>query len=146
MKAKRSFFHKKGFTLIEIIVVVAILGVFATIATIAVSSLKKSAEQKAANTAILSNWETVSDYFFQLNSGFGGAPSLTQLNFRTNNKVSGIGTKPATSISSGKIYVQYAENSTGGSKYTIVKITLNYKGKYYYSTNGSTVSSPSTSL
>jgi len=132
---------------VELIVVIGIIAILATMVTVSAGSAARGAEKKAATSVVLSNWETTNNYFYQLNSGFGGTPSLTQIKVRLGDRVQGIGTTPPTSLSKGKIYIQYVINSGNiRSKYTIVKITYNYKGKYYYSVDGSTVNGPMTSL
>ena len=146
MNKRTAFRHKKGFTLIELVVVIAIMGILASIVTVSATSIAKSSEKKAATSSVLSCWETTNTYFLQLNAGFGGSPSLTQLKTRISN-VTGLSTNAPTSLAKGKYYVQYTYNKSDlRSKYTIVKITYNYKGKYYSSTNGSTVTGPKTSL
>ena len=132
---------KKGFTLVELIVVVAILGIFASIAAISMSSIKTSTQKKAAEATIASYWKSTENYFYTLNSGFGGAPSLTMLQTLAGNKVSTL--KPRapsnSSVAKGKIYIQYAVNSGNlNSKYSVVQIVYNYNGKYYVSTDGKT--------
>ena len=131
----------------EVIVVIAILATLASIVTISASTAARGGEKKAATAAILSYWETTNNYFYQLNAGYGSAPSLTQMRTRLGDKVAGVGTNPPSSLSKGKIYIQYAVNKGNiRSKYTIVKITYNYKGHYYSSVDGSTVTGPRDSL
>ena len=138
---KKSFFAKlkKGFTLVELIVVVAILGIFASIAAISMSSIKTSTQKKAAETTISSYWKSTENYFYTLNSGFGGSPSITMLQTLAGDKIQTLSTKAPSSVSKGKIYIQYAVNSGNlNSKYSVVKIVYNYNGKYYVSTDGKT--------
>ena len=148
MKRNSLFRNKKAFTLVELIVVIAILGVLASIVTVSASSAKKSSEKRAATSAIVGYWNTTNNYFYQLNATRTGPPKVAQLKTRLGNDVvQGIGEDPPTSLSKGKIYIQYAVNNGNvGSKYTIVKITYNYSGRYYSSVDGSTVTGPRDSL
>ena len=146
MNRKRVFRHKKGFTLIELVVVIAIMGILASMVAVSAGSAATGSEKKAATSVIVSYWDSTNNYFLQLNSGFGSAPSLNQIRARLDAKVQGIGTNPPSKVDNGKIYIQYAYNTGTRAKYTITRITYNYKGHYYYSVDGATVIGPKTSL
>ena len=141
MKKKAFLGHKKGFTLVELLVVIAILGIFATIASLSVVGITERSRKRAVETAMTSYWESTNNYFYQLNAGFGGSPNLTQAQLRIGNNVATISTQDASSLPNGHVYIQYAVNAKK-PKYTITKITYNYKGKYYYTTDGTNVVGP----
>ena len=136
--------NKRGFTLIELLVVIAVMGLLASIATIAYSSVAQNARKRVASATINNYWGITSDYFYVMNSGFGGSPSLYQLCARTglNDRHLALSKSPPASDFPSElpaVYVQYDEDPTNVfQRYVIVRLVYqdSEKGKYYYSTDG----------
>ena len=140
--------NKKGFTLVEVVVVIAIIAILGSIIAVSVMAILKNSEKKAVSTKLTSYWKITSTAFSQINKGFATAtsPSATFLESRLPLKNSQIklGTEKCTSISKDEsIYIQYTKNTKSvNNKYTLVCIWLRYNGKYYYTTDGKDVTGP----
>ena len=140
--------NKKGFTLVELLVVIAIIGILGAIATVSVIKINEKTEKKAAETALTNYWRLTSQYLDQVNNRM-----TTSYAAEKNALATRIGL-PATSIElntapckslSGTLYVQYAENEKSiNNRYTLVAIHYKYEGKYYKTTDGKTVGKPTT--
>ena len=160
MKKRFGLKNKIGFTLVEVLVVVAIMAVLGSIATVSYSAITKSAQQRAASSAIVNYWGIANDYFFVINAGFGGTPSRDQMCARTgiDNQHIFLSQDHPTDTNFPKdnphaqsrpgVYVQYTEDKENiFQRYTVKKIVYrDSKGNYYYSLNGTEISGPVPSL
>lgn len=143
--------NKKGFTLIEVIVVVAIIGILSAIATLSVMAVYRNNETKAATTAITNYWKTTARAFNQINLGYSTIKTpnssfiAAQLG-KANGTVT-VSTSPCTTLSKGRIHIQYEKDPTNRlNQFTIKRIVINYEGKYYYSDDGKKVRGPKDSM
>ncbi len=138
--------NPKGFTLVELVVVIAIIGIIASIAVVSLTAVMKSTKKKAAANALEDYWRITSIYFNQVNLGYGSSsPSESQLKTRF---PSGVLQKLTTSspqktdlTGNGKVWVQFSENSKSTkNKFTIKKIYICMNSEYYYTTTGYSIS------
>ena len=143
--------NKKGFTLIEVLVVIAIIGILGAIATVSTVAALRNSERKAAETALTNYWRLTSQYLDQVNKRMttSYAPEKNALAARIGRPATEIelNTAPCKSLSDNMLYIQYAENEKSiNNRYTVVAIVYNYEGKYYKTTDGKTFGNPTTSL
>lgn len=71
-------FNKKGFTLVELVVVIAILGILATLVTISANFFIKSAREKNNRTSVQTSFNTVQSLLVEINSGFSTIGSVNK--------------------------------------------------------------------
>lgn len=76
MKIKNSLKAKKGFTLIELVVVIAILAVLGTVAGISGSFFVRKANEKSQKTAVETAYNSIQSVLVEVNSGFSTYGSL----------------------------------------------------------------------
>jgi prepilin-type N-terminal cleavage/methylation domain-containing protein len=139
--------NPKGFTLVEVLVVIAVVAILSTVVTISISAVIKSSQKKAAASSLESYWRITSIYMNQCNLGYGSF-SKNQLKTRfPANVLKTLSTEPCVKGSltkDGTIYIQYKENPKSTvAKYSIVRITLRSGGKLYSTTNGTKLIGPS---
>lgn len=143
--------NKKGFTLLEVIVVIAIVAILGMIVTASVIAALRNAEKKAATTTLSNYWNLTSKAVNQANLGLtmnGITTDLikTRLGITGNNTLE-VKTTACKSLAEGHTYVQYSVNNKSvNHKYSLVRITINYKGKIYYTTDGKEVVGPKSSV
>lgn len=135
--------NTRGFTLIELIVVMAIISILTTIVTMSISSALKTTTNKSASTYLKTSWTVTATYLTEMSSGFTSQNvNASSLNLRFNdNRVSYLTTEafPFSTLIpllTGKVHIQYKINTGAGSKYIIARIVYRYKNTYYYTTNG----------
>ena len=143
--------NPKGFTLVELIVVIAIIGILASVVSVSIIAITRNARTKAAKTSLENYWRITALYFSQINMCYGGSePNEKHLKTRLPNNIlqsGGLSDKPCSSLSDGKIYIQYEKDpKSAKNKYTIQKITLRQNNKYYYTTTGTSVTGPKDKL
>lgn len=139
--------NKKGFTLIEVVVVIAIIAILSAIVTVTTIAILKSSRKKAVTSRLTGYWSITATAFNQINKGFTtyNSPNADFLSTRLGLKKEAIklGTDECSSLSNDCIYIQYKENQKSASnKYTLVCIWTRQSGEYYYTTDGKTVSGP----
>ena len=139
--------NPKGFTLLELVVVIAIIGVLSTVMVLSISAVLKNSRNKAAKSSLENYWKITTIYFNQCNLGYGTF-SEKQLKTRYPSGVlkslstAACGTSGLTSNNT--IWVQYKTNDKSTtSKYVIVKITLRLNNQLYSTTNGLKIIGPS---
>ncbi len=146
MKLSRR--NKKGFTLIEVVVVTLIIAILGSIVGVSIAAVIKNTEKKSATTALTNYWNLTSQAFNQINLGLSNTTTPTNTFLATRlGKQNGtvICTKNAcTKLSTkGNIHVQYDENASSKfARYTIKRIVLNYNGKLYYTDDGKSIKGP----
>ena len=138
--------NPKGFTLIEVLVVVALIAVLSSVVAVSLSAVVRSSQKKAAQASLESYWRITSIYVNQCNLGYGSF-SKTQLKTRfPANVLKELSKDPCVKGSlpkDGTIYIQYKENPKSTvAKYSIIKITLRSGGKFYSTTNGIKMTGP----
>lgn len=136
--------NKKGFTLIEIVVVIAIIGILGAIATMSGMAIIKNNEKKAAATSVKNYWKLSTQTFNQLNLGYKNAKKATDLKtflaaqLGTNELV--VSTAECSALKEGGIYVQYLQDSKNtNNRYQLIALSYNYKGRIFYTTDGKNV-------
>ena len=143
--------NKKGFTLIELVVVIAIVGILATIVTLSVMAVVRNAKEKAAATALTAYWNNTVKSFHQVNRGLStyNEPSEEFLAIRlgldkgnlivSESKCTSL---PGTTF----IYIQYTDNPKSVyNRYTVKCIWMLRDDQYYYTTDGNTIVGPKSS-
>lgn len=76
MKLGKIFKSKKGFTLVELVVVIAILAVLGTMVGISASFFVNKANEKSQKTAIETAYNSIQSALVEVNSGFSTYGSL----------------------------------------------------------------------
>ena len=139
--------HSKGFTLIEVMVVVAIIAILGSLVTVSVIQIRKNAEKKAANNALSTYWTKTNEAFRALNMNVMQSSDfkrtvLTYLG--KDSKEVTIDKTACQSLSKGNVYIQYKEDKDSlTQRYTLVKIWINYQGNIYSTSDGKNCSPPS---
>ena len=129
--------NKKGFTLIEVIVVIAIVAILGMIVTASTIAVLRNAESKAAEKTLRNYWNLTSKAVDQANLGLtiGGVTKdlvKTRLGITNANTLT-VSTSACKDLKEGYTYVQYSINNKSiNHKYTLTRITINYKGNIYY--------------
>ena len=137
--------NKKGFTLIEIIVVIAIIAILGGIVATSIFAIYRNSEKKAASSKLSESWNITSTAFHQINRGFTtvSSPNVNFLSTRLGTTKIKLGTKACESLSKDYIYIQYEYNPKSVSnKYKIICIWTNKDDNYYYTRDGKTVIGP----
>ena len=137
--------NKKGFTLIELIVVIAIIGILGAIVTISVTAVVRDAEIDAAGKKLTTLWSRSNLATDMINKGLAtvAAPDETFYKTYISEKFT-LSKDPCAEASdisdSVPVYIQYAENKSSSIKpFSIKKIWINYKGRVYYTEDGTSV-------
>ena len=136
--------NKKGFTLIEVLVVVAIIAILGAIVTASTVAILRSSRKKAVTSNLTSYWSITVTAFNQINKGYttSASPSAAFLKTRLNFEPK-LGTGDCPKLSENEIYIKYEYNSKSvNQKYTVTAIYIRYKNQYYYTTDGKTVTGP----
>ena len=147
---------KRGFTLVELIVVIAIIGMLSSVVAVATASALRSSEMTAAQTKLTNYWKLTSQALDQINLGYTSlsTPTSAYIAMRVNMKQSDIEvtTFPCRSLvddgATGiKIHFQYQEDPRNKiRRFQMKRITIRYNGNYYYTENGNTAVGPLESL
>ena len=77
MKMKKCF-NKKGFTLVEIVVVIAILAILGTVVGISANFFVNNAREKNNRTAVQTSFNAVQSLLVEINSGFSTIGSVSK--------------------------------------------------------------------
>ena len=140
--------NKKGFTLIEVLVVIAIFGILSAIVTVSTMAILRSSKKKTVSTKLENYWSTTTTAFNQINKGFStfDKPNAEFLGMRLglDKKNVYLGTDPCASLpNDNSIYIQYEYNAKSlYSKYKLKCIWIRYEGSYYYTSDGSSSIGP----
>ena len=148
--------NRKGFTLIELVVVIAIIGILGMIVTVSVIAVKKSVEKKSATSALTNYWNLTETTFNQINIGNTTFryPNATLIASRIGVETSQLTVTTAectglTGTGNKRVYIhiQYAEDPTSAKhRFSIVRIVMKYDGKYYYTDDGKSSYGPRDSM
>ena len=141
--------NKKGFTLIEVIVIIGILAILSSIVAVSMIAILRKSEKNTVTSTLNGYWKITVTSFNQINKGFTTVTSPTKdfLKTRLNTTKLSIGTSDPTSISEGYIYIKYEKNPKSVyNKYKVVCIYMRYKDNYYYTTDGISVTGPKESI
>lgn len=135
--------NKKGFTLIEVVVVIAIIGILASIVTVSTIAVLRNSRKNAASAKLTGYWSTCAQAVHQMNHGFSSTTLESLLQTRLSNVTVKAGTKKCSSLKDGEIYVQYSINTKSiTNKYSLTCMWTRYKDDYYSTTDGNSVSGP----
>ena len=137
--------NKKGFTLIEIIVVIAIIAILGGIVAGSIYAVYRKSEKKAATSKLTESWSITTTAFHQINRGFTtfSSPNVNFLSTRLGTTKIILGTNECESLAKDYIYIRYEYNPKSVSnKYKVVCIWTNKDGNYYYTTDGKNVIGP----
>ena len=143
--------RSKGFTLIEVMVVVAIIAILASLVGVSVAQIRRNSQKKAANTALTTYWNKTNEAFRALNLKVMRTSNLkttvaTYLGMDSKNLTIDKNPPSATSLGKGMIHIQYKEDKTSlTERYTLVKIWYNSQGKYYSTNDGKNCTGPDSS-
>lgn len=140
--------NRKGFTLIEVLVVIAIIGILGGIVAVSTVAVLKNSEKKSATTTLINYWNLTAQAFNQINLGFTMTDRPTSAFIATrlgkdSNMVTCVTSECTTLTTDGKVHIQYTDNkSSRNSRYQIKRIAMKYNGKLYYTDDGKTVKGP----
>ena len=150
----RNLFRKnrKGFTLIEIVVVIGIIGILATLVTVSIFAVQRNSEKNAAQKSLSGYWSLTEQAFNQVNLGYSTYKSPTamliasRIGLQTNQIT--ISKEECSKLSGTKIlYIQYTEDpSSARNRYKIARIIIKYNNRYYYTDDGKKCYGPRDSL
>ena len=144
--------NKKGFTLIEVLVVITIIAILGSIVAVSTVAILRNAEKKTVTARLNNYWSISAKAFHQVNHGFSTGSGTTALKDLLKTRLgSGItivlGTDKCTSLSKNTVYLQYEYNQQSlNNKYKLVCIWTRYEDNYYYTTDGESIVGPKTSL
>ena len=136
--------NKKGFTLIEVVVVIAIIGILASIVTVSTIAVLRNSERKANETALKNFWRLTAQYIDQVNKRMTTTTTPNKDAIATRLNMDGkkilLSTVNCRSLSSGYIYIQYNDNEKSTiARYSLYAMVYNYNGTYYRTYDGQTV-------
>ena len=139
--------NKKGFTLIELLVVIAIIGILGAIVAVSTTAIMKNARKNAASSRLRSDWKITATAFNQINKGFTTTkkPTKDLLATRLGTTKVLLGTENCPNLDDDYVYIKYEETNKVNAKYKVVAIYTKYKDKYYYTTDGQTITGPKSS-
>ena len=116
--------NKKGFTLLEVIVVIAIIAILGMIVAASTIAVLRNAEKKAATNTLSNYWNLTSKAVDQANLGLtiGGVSKdlvASRISISDPKKLT-VSTTACKSLSEGYVYVQYSYNNKSvNHKYTL---------------------------
>lgn len=77
----KKHFNKKGFTLVELVVVIAILAILASVVTISATFFVRSAREKSNRTSVETSFNTIQSLLVEINSGFSTMGGVNKESF-----------------------------------------------------------------